>query len=299
MKLTRVTLAPRPSPPGRRSAFTMIEIAISLAIIGFALVAIIGILPMGMGVQRDNRQETIINQDATVFLNALRGGEQGLDDLTNYVFAITNYVTQFNRRGVPVTPTPSAFGYTWNGSTYTAPGGGPAPADPQYPITNGFRIVGLLGTPRITPRLDGSYLSNYVVAFVRSISGPASEKFPQADPAMQQFALTYRLICDISRYATNYYHPDWTNFAAVPAGNTNEFLVRSNYMVAVKNFETNLHDLRLTFRWPLLPTGQAGPNRQVFRTSVSGALIQTNEPGFLAPHSTIYYFEPRTFYKGT
>ena len=44
----------------------MIEIALSLAIIGFALVAIIGVLPIGMNVQKDNREATIVNQDATV-----------------------------------------------------------------------------------------------------------------------------------------------------------------------------------------------------------------------------------------
>ena len=49
-----------------RRAFTMIEIAISLAIIGFALVAILGVLPIGMSVQRENREETIINQDAKI-----------------------------------------------------------------------------------------------------------------------------------------------------------------------------------------------------------------------------------------
>ncbi len=39
------------APASRRAAgFTMIEIAMSLAIIGFALVAIIGILPMGLSV---------------------------------------------------------------------------------------------------------------------------------------------------------------------------------------------------------------------------------------------------------
>ena len=41
--------------------FTMIEIAISLAIIGIALVSIIGILPIGMHTQQDNREETLIN----------------------------------------------------------------------------------------------------------------------------------------------------------------------------------------------------------------------------------------------
>ena len=61
----------------------MIEIAVSLAIIGFALVAIIGVLPIGMNVQQANREETIINQDATVLMDAIRSGSQGLDDLTN------------------------------------------------------------------------------------------------------------------------------------------------------------------------------------------------------------------------
>ena len=71
----------------------MVEIAICLAIIGMALVAIIGVLPLGMNVQRDNREETVINQDATVFLEAIRNGARGLNDLTNYVYAITNYWT--------------------------------------------------------------------------------------------------------------------------------------------------------------------------------------------------------------
>ena len=55
----------------------MIEIAIAIAVIGFALVAIIGILPRGLEVQRDNRSETIINQDGTFWLEAIRNGARG------------------------------------------------------------------------------------------------------------------------------------------------------------------------------------------------------------------------------
>ena len=88
------TRGARPSESG----FTMIEIAICLAIIGFALVAIIGVLPLGMNTQRDNREETIINQDATVLLEAIRNGARGSDDLTNYVYAITNYWTLYKYR---------------------------------------------------------------------------------------------------------------------------------------------------------------------------------------------------------
>src|SRR5688500_11835611 len=74
-----------------QSAFTMVEIALCLAIIAFALVAIIGVLPTGMGVQRENREETIINQDASVWVDAIRNGMIGYHDLTNYVLAITNF----------------------------------------------------------------------------------------------------------------------------------------------------------------------------------------------------------------
>ena len=73
-------------PKSRRAkAFTMMEVAISLAIIGIALVAIIGVLPIGMNVQQDNRQETIIGQDASVLIEDIRNGALGGDDLTNYV----------------------------------------------------------------------------------------------------------------------------------------------------------------------------------------------------------------------
>src|SRR5213593_4437572 len=97
------------------SAFTMIEIAISLAVIGFALVAIIGILPTGMNVQRDNREETIITQDQSIFMDAIRNGARGLDDLTNYVLAITNYVTDYTdaSKGQGT----HEWGYTYTNST--------------------------------------------------------------------------------------------------------------------------------------------------------------------------------------
>ena len=79
---------PHSKKPGQ-AAFTMIEIAIALAVIAFALVAIIGVLPTGLNVQKDNREETIINQDGPFWLEAIRNGAQGLDYLTNYVASIT------------------------------------------------------------------------------------------------------------------------------------------------------------------------------------------------------------------
>ena len=55
----------------------MIEIALCLAIIGFALVSILLVLPSGMNTQRETREETIINQDASMLLEAIRNGSRG------------------------------------------------------------------------------------------------------------------------------------------------------------------------------------------------------------------------------
>ena len=253
-------------------AFTMVEIAVSLAIIGFALVAIIGVLPYGMNVQRDNREETIINQDATVLMNAIRSGAQGLDDLTNYVVAITNEVWQYPNGAVKGN---FVGRYGYNNS---------APSS-QFPLTNGFRIVGLLSTPKYVPYTSGrqsGFLSNNVMAYVRSMSGPANEKFPQNNPSMQDLAFSYRMTSEVVPYGTNYYDPLWVN---------------PNNAMVINNFSNNLHDLRLLFRWPLRSQGKSGQSGQSFRTLVGGQLIQTNEPGFGALQYNLYFFQPRTYVK--
>jgi len=275
-----------------RAGFTMIEIAISLAIIGFALVAIIGILPLGMNVQKENREETIINQDASVFMEAFRNGARGSDDLTNYVMAITNYVTQFNRNGVPAGP-PQRYGFTYNGSTLNG-----APNSPQFGITNGYRIIGLLSTPKLTlhPPLQG-FFSNHVIAYVRSMSGPVSEKAPQTNSAVQDLGLSYRLICDVTPYGTNFFDLSWLYRGGL-ATNSPDYIARFTYSNVLRNLEGNLHDVRLTFRWPILPNGEVGPGRQVYRTMVGGWLAGTNDfgyPTYGGVSNYLYFFQPRTY----
>ncbi len=66
----------------------MLEIALCLAIIGFALVALIGILPTGLAVQKENREDTIINQDGTYFLHTIEEGSQGIVDLEKHVLSV-------------------------------------------------------------------------------------------------------------------------------------------------------------------------------------------------------------------
>jgi type II secretory pathway pseudopilin PulG len=153
MKLIRTDTLPRPSAQsgegegfsaGRTAwgtgaaAFTMVEIAICLAVIAFALVAIIGVLPLGIQVQADNRQESIINRDGAYFLDAIRKGAPP-DDLRLYVEQIS--ITYTNASLVQ--------------DVYTATN-----------FVDNHQIIGLLSNPN----------SVKTEAIVRALSGAANEK---------------------------------------------------------------------------------------------------------------------------
>ena len=154
----------RQNPGQRSAAFTMVEIALCLAIIGFALVAIIGVLPLGLQTQKDNRADTIINKDGMLLMEAIRSGARGFDELTNYVDAIF-----ISRNG-------------------------------QKPQTNRFlatgqQIIGLLSTPKYIDLRNGKFLTNTVTASMRAISGSATEHVPSA--SSRDLAFTYLVRSEI------------------------------------------------------------------------------------------------------
>jgi type II secretory pathway pseudopilin PulG len=290
----------------------MVEVAISLAIIGIALVAIIGVLPLGMNVQRDNREGTIINQDATVFLDAISKGARGLDDLTNYVYAVTNYWTQYDNKGLVVNGGGSINnGYSFtNSSTVTAL----TPKDSSFPINNGTNIIGLLSTPQFTDvnglpvsDLFSGGFSNHIVAYVRSMSGSAGEKPPQDNQIIQADAFGYRLLC-VNAAVANYTPPFWLAqsynagaFVSFTLNNQTTYWqakattsptdVPDSSSLWVQNvywqkLAANLHELRLTFLWPTLPNGGVGSGRQSYRTTVAGQIVITNN---------LYFFQSQSF----
>ena len=278
------------SPRAGTAAFTMIEIALSLAVIGFALVAIIGILPFGMNVQRENREETIVNQDASMWMEAIRSGAQGMDDLTNYVLVITNAWTDYDVRKRVIDS--RVYGFT------------PTNTDPQglrMELTNGFRIIGLLSTPKYINLPNGSYRSNFVVAHIRALSGTANEKFPQDNLEARSMGLTYRMVSEITTFGSpvsgsvtnNAWDPTWVNYAAYPT-NTVEYNSRYNYALYSSQLHS-LYDIRLLFRWPVLPGGRvANTGRQVYRSSASGTLFRVNEPN-QQPPVPLYFIESRNY----
>ena len=61
----------------------MIEIALSIAIVAFAMVAIMGVLPTGLNVQKENRDDTLISQDGPFLIDAIRNGVTNLTDISN------------------------------------------------------------------------------------------------------------------------------------------------------------------------------------------------------------------------
>jgi hypothetical protein len=253
----------------RESAFTMVEIALSLAVIGFALVAILKVLPLGLTVQRENREETIINQDATYWIEAIRNGARGLDDLPLYVQGITNFFRDFDANGNPTPPMsspPAQVGYT------------PLAGANNLRLDTGARIVGLLSTPKFEPLNRGAWRSNYVVAYVRSISGMVADKPPQSNSNVLDTAFSYRMTSEL-----------------VPRGSVPAVLVGQIQVPASllsSNLVHNLFDLRLTYEWPLFQNGRTGFGRQTFRTQLSGQLQSITDAGGKVQ---LYFLQPKIF----
>ena len=285
----------RSSLPVRGGGFTLVEIAICIAIIGIALVGIIGILPYGMNTQRDTREETIISQDAGMLLPIITQGARNADDLTNYVYAITNYWTLYNADGTP-TANSGALGYTYTG--FPAPS--PSTPAPPYPtgasavLTNGVNIVGLLSTPEFVANLSGTpayptvpavfntggfqVYSNHIIAYVRSMSGLATEKPPQDNSIMIGDAFSYRLVVVNAPIAL-----DTNTFAG------------SLYSAYNARIWQNQREFRMTVYWPLLPNGNIGREPPLtYRTTIAGQLA-----GNYYNNQWLYFYQPLSFIVNT
>lgn len=289
-------------PPGRgrsraQRAFTMVEIALCLGVIAFALVAIIGVMPTGLRVQQENRDDTILNADGTVLVEAIRSGclgidtnalvyfdqrlfSFGLDSLTNHVLAVM-VTNQFD--GVQVYWNPH-LNRSWN-ALFGRPARARPPANfvKSPSLTNGLMIVGLLSRPkweyrRASPTSPLVPVTNYVAALVRAISGPAIEKGGLG----AELAFTYVATSEVvpAGVNPNFYPRDWTNFleANLPAP---VLIERSNRWAQVENMKVNFAELRLVLQGPAVP-GERVNNVETwttlgtpksFRTLLSGRRV--------------------------
>jgi type II secretory pathway pseudopilin PulG len=269
---------PRVKKSHSERAFTMIEIAIAVGVIGFALVAIIGILPQGMNVQKDNREDTIISQDAPYFLNAIRNGEMR----TNYG-VLSNYVESITISNVN-------FGTNITYSNPFLTNGG------EYLLTNDMNIIGFLSTPEYDPRLtlaNGVLLTNEVTAIVHAMTGSAI----QQNGANSAMSFRYQLTVEnVPWNSIAYDSTNWDNNPPLNnspyALNSPDYIIRSNRWVESQFLTNILHEVRLKFAWPVLPNGNIGPGRQTYRSLISSHLWSTNIYGTFI---TNWFFQPQTY----
>ncbi len=282
MKLLRNNVAQHRGQGG----FTMIELAICLGIIAFALVAIIGVLPVGINVQKDNREETIINQDGMYWMEAIRSGATGLNELTNSIVFIE--IKSSNSKVYRWEPVPAGAG----DSHMELPRG-----------VQGAGIIGLLSMPvqadlvgpvtvKNWPQINNqSKQYNRIRAKVRAISGSAVDK----GEAAKEMAFSYRLTSEVRPIRTM---GDWGNISGdKTALDVNRFR------------KLNFYEIKLTFHWPEYEFGgeeRPGPNKKVFRTVAAGRLVNRNLNLFNAPDaatgrfqedvtSPFFFFEPNRF----
>src|SRR5688572_9771155 len=156
-----------------KAGFTMVEIALSLAVVAFALVAIMGVLPTGMTVEKDNREDTLINQEGRYWLEAIKSGARGLDEITNYVESVRiDRITAGNKTNTV------EFENT--------------PTKPLSPTD----IISLLSTPKY-PDGPGGALTNRVIARLRPITGSAGDRAPMQGTTTNNISFRYQMQVEI------------------------------------------------------------------------------------------------------
>jgi type II secretory pathway pseudopilin PulG len=269
MRLFPTLVRFRSARPGQSSGFTMIEIALSLAVIGFALVAIVGVLPVGMSVQKDNREETIVTLDAAYLMDALRTGARGQDNLTNHVIGITNYSYLYGATTNLISKNVAFY----TPLRYSL---GTAPIQSDY-LTNGQNIIGLMTLPKYQYNSDGSFVSNYTTVDMRAINSSAIDQ--GTNQAARDFAFNYRVDIEVNPF--NQFDPNWvtTNVAAV---------------ADLTYLRANLSQIRLRYRWPILPNGKdLGTGRQTFRTSQGGQVVRVAGGAKQTPDK--YFIQPQIY----
>ena len=152
----------------RVAAFTMLELALCLGIIGVALVAIIGVLPTGMQVQRDNREDTIIYQDAGYLMAAVQGGD---NTNMNGTLATNMSWVKIYKNGILLDPNSTGGRYTYTNGQI-----------------DGSAIIGTLSLP--------SSIYSVTAKFWAS-TGPVAG----SAPVNRDFAFSYLLTPEVVAYS--------------------------------------------------------------------------------------------------
>ena len=293
MKTPRLSL--QRLPHSRRGGFTMTELALCIAVVSVALVAIIGVLPTGLTVQRHNREDTIVTEDGKVLMNAIRTASTNAANLLpqfDFILWERYRGDAFGERVATPEFRRSFRTVYWDESAkLTAMG-----YTPPIVLTNVTQIVSLMSMPRYVSENDVLYI-NVVRAQVRAISGALTEKSirPQPNPAASgpdgltldqrnEFAFRYLVTSEVTD---------------VPIAS-----VGSSVSQALATAQ-QIHELALTFQWPVVVRAdqtverlRVGNNRRVYRSQVFAQLMPLNpvDAAYLqATGRGLQHFTPGSF----
>lgn len=271
----------------RQNAFTMVEIALCLAIVGFALVVIMGVLPLGGLSQKKNRENTLSLIDGNYLLEAITQGARGYDDLGLYVDEILLY-SDSDPNGEPK----AVIQNNVSGGTYW-----------------GTReIVGLLSAPRFLLTSSNVWVPNYLNnrgvlgnnfytnmtcrLKMRSMNGTASDK--SNSDTSRDFGMAYLVEVDVLPLQTNSLNVKQL---------TDKDPSLAEKMKVERSLSQNVYQVSVTLSWPLKKAEKggykAGNNSQLFRTLVSGSMthsaVQADLPGLGTRDLVFWYFNGNEF----
>lgn len=271
----------KPLRPQRNDlGFTMVEIALAIGILGIALVAIVGVLPVGLNVQKENREDTLIEQEGDYFMEALVNSQDfGRDSvLATGQRRLTNVVDRINARYIDLTSGTVTSDFTYDRDNTAGLVAGWTPRT----------VIGLLSRPYWT--LDTWHTQRVETrAVVRASVGSAMEQ----TPLFEDFAFHYEMLVRIHPYSSPYElggDPSLRD-QMVSLG---PFGLRE--LARQESLMNNLYEVTLEIRWPV--TGahdgggaySVGNNKRVFRRYVSGSLVED-------PRSPEMYFFSRYVYR--
>ena len=267
----KFSLNPRRSSERTERAFTLVEIVLSLAIIAIAMIAIIGVIPIGLNVQTENQEESIISTDAGIWMEAFRNGAQGMEYLTNYINEVRVEEVVRVRAVNPALLCSDDAVDTKRTNYY-----------PGTFFTSASNLLGMLSLPKYPQNyqalVPGARYTNWnVYAEVRALNGNLADTAADMD-----FAFKYRLTPEL-----------------VPIqGLRGDHLTLSNAPLWI--MATNLYDLGLSFQWPLI-VGEGGnfrgqprfPKSLNFRTLVSGQQLVRGTNNVVTGYR--YFMAPRQY----
>lgn len=242
----------------------MVEIALAIGILGIALVAIVGVLPVGLNVQKENREDTLIEQEGDFFMNVLVNSQDfGRDSILGTgQRRLTNVVDQINVRYIDLETGLVTSDVTYDrGNTSGLVAG-----------WNPRTVIGLLSRPYWTR--DTWHTQRVETrAVARASVGSAMEQ----TPLFEDFAFHYEMLVKIHPYSSPYEMGGDSSLREemVELGPFGE-----RELFRQESLMNNLYQVTLEIRWPVTGAHDAGGaytvgnNKRVFRRYVSGSLIE-------------------------